>query len=129
MYEMKDEYLTGIEFIDKEHAKLFSIADQAYEVLMDDMIPDKYDYIVHILDELKSYTQYHFNHEEDYMEKMGYKRFLSQKVDHKEFIDRLMEFNLEHVDANQKDAILQILDFLNSWLVDHIVKKDKLIGE
>ncbi len=32
MYEMKEEYLTGIPFIDEEHAKLFEIADEAYEL-------------------------------------------------------------------------------------------------
>ena len=33
MYEMKPEYMTGIDFIDKEHAQLFSIANRAYELL------------------------------------------------------------------------------------------------
>jgi len=33
MYEMKPEYFTGIDFIDKEHARLFAIADEAYQLL------------------------------------------------------------------------------------------------
>ena len=33
MYEMKDEYKTGIDFIDEQHARLFEIANEAYNLL------------------------------------------------------------------------------------------------
>jgi len=59
MYEMKQEYLTGIDFIDKEYAKLFSIANEIYELLANQFIPDKYDYIMRVINELKDYTKYH----------------------------------------------------------------------
>ncbi len=129
MYEMKPEYYTGIDFIDEEHAKLFSIANKAYEVLVNDFIPDKYDYILEVINELKDYTQYHFTHEESYMESIGYKRLLSQKVAHDDFIDKLNEYNADNIDENQKESLLELLDFLNNWLVEHIFKKDKLIAE
>lgn len=129
MYEMKPEYYTGIEFIDQEHAKLFSIANRAYELLMDQYIPDKYDYIIEVIVELKDYTKYHFQHEEEYMNSVGYKRILSQKVSHSDFIEKLDEFDTDNIDENQKDALLDLLDFLNNWLVEHIYKKDKLIAE
>jgi len=74
MYEMKPEYFTGIDFIDKEHARLFAIADEAYQLLKNEFIPDKYDHIMNLVNELKDYTQYHFKHEEEYMESIGYKR-------------------------------------------------------
>lgn len=129
MYEMKPEYYTGIEFIDEEHTKLFSIANKAYEVLTNDFIPDKYDYIIDVINELKDYTQYHFDHEESYMESIGYKRLLSQKVAHDDFIEKLGEYNADTIDENQRDSLLELVDFLNTWLVEHIFKKDKLIAE
>jgi hemerythrin len=127
MYEMKPEYFTGIDFIDEEHAKLFSIANEAYELLENQFIPDKYDYIMQVMNELKDYTKYHFNHEEEYMNSIGYKRILSQKVAHNDFIEKLNEFNPDVIDENQKEALFDILDFLTTWLVEHILKKDKLI--
>jgi hemerythrin len=129
MYEMKEEYFTGIDFIDQEHAKLFAIANQAHELLINEFIPDKYDYIVDVIEELKEYTKYHFNHEEEYMVSKGYKRLLSQKVSHSDFIEKLDGFDTDNLDENQKDALLDLLDFLNTWLVEHILKKDKLIVE
>lgn len=129
MYEMKPDYFTGIDFIDEEHRKLFEIANTAYELLMNEFIPDKYDYIMEVVDELRDYTKYHFDHEEAYMTSIKYKRFLSQKVYHDEFIEKINEYDSEIVDENQKDSLLELLEFLTTWLVEHIYKQDKLIAE
>ncbi|NLP15153.1 MAG: hemerythrin family protein [Clostridium sp.] len=129
MYEMKPEYYTGIDFIDKEHARLFAIADEAYELLKDQFIVDKYDYIMELINELKEYTRYHFKHEEEYMNSIGYKRILSQKVAHDDFIEKIYEYDSERVDKNPKETLLELLDFLVTWLVEHISKADKLIGK
>ncbi|MGE5630783.1 MAG: bacteriohemerythrin [Caulobacteraceae bacterium] len=129
MYEMKKEYYTGINFIDEEHAKLFAIANEVYELLTNQFIPDKYDYIMKLINELKDYTRYHFNHEEDYMNSIGYRKILSQKVDHADFIEKIDGFNSDSIDENQKEVLLKLVDFLNTWLVEHIMKRDKMIAE
>ncbi len=129
MYEMKPEYYTGIKFVDEEHGKLFEIANTAYELLMNEFIPDKYDYIMEVIKELKSYAKYHFDHEEAYMNSIKYKRFLSQKVSHDDFIEKINEYDDDIVDENQKESLLELLEFLTNWLVEHIYKQDKLIAE
>ena len=91
MYEMKPEYYTGIKFVDEEHKKLFDIANTVYDLLIDDFIPDKYDYIMEVVNELKEYAQYHFTHEEQYMNEIRYRKFLSHKVEHDEFIEKINE--------------------------------------
>lgn len=129
MYQFKDEYRTGIESIDLEHQKLFEIADRAYETLMDEFISDKYDYIVDILNELKDYAAIHFRHEEEYMISIRYKRLISQKASHDEFIEKINSYDLSEVDENQKGVMLELLDYLNDWLIHHIIGSDKLIGQ
>ncbi len=129
MYEMKPEYFTGIDFIDEEHTKLFAIANECYDLLTNQFIEDKYDYILKVINDLKEYTKYHFNHEEEYMKSIGCKKFLLQKVAHNDFIEKINSIDSLHIDADQKDALLQLLDFLTTWLVEHILKQDTLIGK
>lgn len=129
MFEMKEEFYIGIEEIDKQHAELFRIAETAYELAMDEFIVDKYDHIIAILDELKEYAKQHFTDEEAYMESIQYKRLFTQKIEHNAFMEQLEKIDLQKIEDNQASAILEILEFLNDWLVSHIMEKDKLIGK
>ena len=129
MYEMKEEYKIGVEQIDEQHKKLFELADQAYMLLKDNFSLDKYDKIVDIINELKEYTIFHFRSEEDYMESINYKKLFTQKIEHEKFIKALEEIDLRHIDENQDEGLVKILNYLNEWLTEHILKNDKLIGE
>lgn len=131
MYEMKPEYFTGIELIDEEHKQLFAYANEAYELLQDEFIPDKYDRIADILQELRDYTKKHFSDEEAYMESISYKRIFTQKIQHQSFIDKLDSIDMDSIDAgeNQDEAIADILSFLTDWLIHHILELDTLIGK
>ena len=129
MYEMKPEYYTGIAQIDEEHKKLFEIADEAYELYKNEFIPDKYDHIAKILNELRDYTKIHFQHEEEYMKSINYKGMFMQKVQHDQFCQKLDELDLEHLDENSEEVIQEVLTFLTDWLVHHILETDKKIAE
>lgn len=129
MYEMKEEYKIGIDHIDEQHKKLFELADKAYMLLKDTFTIDKYDRIVEIINELKEYTIFHFKSEEEYMESINYKRMFTQKIEHDNFIKTLEEIDLTHIDQNQDEGLIKMLDFLNEWLTEHILKNDKFIGQ
>ncbi|MFR1709774.1 MAG: bacteriohemerythrin [Clostridium sp.] len=129
MYEMKEEFKTGIEIIDNEHKMLFEIADKIYMLLKNEFIIDKYDRIVDLIEELKGYAALHFKDEEAYMESINYKKMFTQKIDHDNFIKKLNEIDLNELDANQEEYILELLEFVNTWLVTHILEKDKLIAQ
>lgn len=128
MIEWKDEYAIGIKEIDEQHEKLFEIAGRMFALLRNDLLMDKYDSIVEIIEELKDYTRYHFEAEEAYMEKIGYRKFLSQKVTHKDFLDKMDEIDLQRIDNGQNQYLMDILNFVLDWLVEHILKEDKLIA-
>ena len=129
MYEMKEEYKIGVEQIDEQHKKLFELADKAYMLLKDNFTIDKYDRIVEIIQELKEYTIFHFKSEEEYMESINYKRMFTQKMEHDAFVKKLEQIDLSHIDANQDESLIKMLDFLNEWLTEHILKNDILIGQ
>lgn len=128
MYEMKDEYLTGIEEIDKEHRVLFEIAEEIYNLCENEFVPDKYDDIVSLIGRLKQYTMMHFEHEEAYMESIHYKKMFTQKVQHENFRNKLESIDLESIDENQEQAVEDLLKFVTDWLVEHIMGTDKQIG-
>lgn len=129
MYELKEEFLTGIEEIDREHRRLFEIADELYELKCEEFIPDKYDNIRKILEELKDYTLTHFAHEEAYMQSIGYKRMFTQKSQHDALRQIMQEWDLDAIDENQDEAIEEMLRIVTEWLVNHILNQDKLIGK
>jgi len=79
LYQWRDEYVLGIDEIDEQHRRLIEIANEVNTVLNDQWRLDKYNQILNVLDELKAYTVYHFQSEEAYMGKIGYrKRFPTQ---------------------------------------------------
>lgn len=127
MFEFTDDYKTNIDIVDEEHRKLFEIVERTYEVINADLIPDKYDHIVSIIDELKDYTKLHFEDEEKYMESIGYEGLKAQKLAHESFVERLAEINMEEVDDSQQEYLCELIDFLLGWLKNHILKMDKKI--
>ena len=124
-----DEYITGIPLIDKEHKELFRIIGDVHRIIMDEFIPDKYDEIVRLLEELKEYTKFHFQDEELYMESIHYSGLEAQKRAHDAFVTRLEEMDMEHIDEHQQEALEEIMEFLTEWLVNHILNSDKKIGK
>lgn len=129
MYEMKDEYLTGIEEIDTEHRKLFEIAEKTYQLLQEEFIPDKYDHIQELLMELRKYTKIHFQHEEEYMVSIQYKKLFTQRAQHDDFVRQLEEIDIQNMDENQQETIEGLLKFLTDWLVIHIIDLDMQIAQ
>lgn len=126
-YEFTKEYYTGVKSIDEQHAKLFEIANRAYDLLTNQFKTDKYDDIAAVLHELRDYTQYHFEHEEEYMKSINYPKRFSQMHQHAQFIEKLDSYDLDDIDENQQAGLLEILDFLASWLQGHIKGMDKRI--
>jgi hemerythrin-like metal-binding domain len=129
MIKWKQDYETGIQQIDEQHKRLLEIAGSALELLKNDLYIDKYDQIIQILEELKDYTIYHFNSEEEYMLKIGYKKIFSQKIEHAAFIEKINNIDLNNLDRNQNKELLSLLEFVVNWIDEHILKKDKLITE
>ncbi|WP_297523023.1 hemerythrin domain-containing protein [uncultured Clostridium sp.] len=129
MFEMKESYKIGIDFIDEQHTVIFSIANRAYYLLKDKFVIDKFDKITEIIDELKEYTKSHFAAEEKYMKEIGHKKMFTQKIEHEKFIGMLEDLDLSKVDKNQDEYIEKILRVLGDWLIHHILEKDLLIGK
>ncbi|HKM03583.1 MAG TPA: hemerythrin family protein [Lachnospiraceae bacterium] len=130
MYELKSQYLTGMEMIDNHHRRIFKLADEAYQLLKDENMLFKDEKLLNIVKGLQDYTKYHFAEEETYMESIHYLDLDSQKNQHQGFIEELDKLNQEMDQislGNQDELILKILNYLTSWLQNHIEISDMLI--
>ena len=129
MFEMKQEYYTGIKSIDDEHTRLFELADETHELLNDYLQHDKTESLNRLLSELINYTKTHFAHEEAYMESIHYAGRADHIVLHRKFEDKLMQFDPDTMAADsegQNEMVENLLGFLVSWLIDHIMRVDML---
>lgn len=126
-FAFTEEYMTGIALIDEEHKKLFEIIKETNDLIQEQLLHDKYDEIIHILEKLKEYTVLHFGDEERYMESIRYEGLGLQRIAHTAFVDRLNEINLDDLDDNQQAYLEELVEFLLGWLTNHILKMDKQI--
>ncbi len=127
MFEFTDKYKTGIELVDTEHKRLFEIISDTNDIIHAEYLHDKYDEIVRILGELKDYTVMHFADEEEYMKSIGYDGLAAQQRAHEAFVDKLNDINFEDIDNNQEEYLNDLIEYLLGWLINHILKVDKLI--
>ena len=127
MLTFSDQYCTGVEIIDQEHRRLFEILAELNELNRAEFIPDKYDAIADVVEELKDYTIKHFQDEERYMESIRYEGLAAQQSVHQSFIDKMDGINLDEMDDNQQEYLDELIDFLASWLINHIMNMDQKI--
>ena len=130
-FAFTDKYRTGIELVDDEHKRLFEIIKDTNDVIHTELLHDKYDEIMRLLAELREYTEVHFSDEEAMMERIHYPDIDAQKRAHSAFVGRLVEIDLSELDAmddNQEEYLQDLIQFLLSWLSNHILGMDKKIG-
>lgn len=131
-FAFTEKYMVGIELIDNEHRRLFEIIADVDKLIHEELLHDKYDEIMRLLGELKDYTEFHFEDEESLMERIHYPKLDIQRRAHSAFIERLVGINLselDDMDDNQQEYLLELMAFLQNWLINHILRADKLIGE
>lgn len=124
---MSAQYITGVTLLDEQHEQLYSLTDQARNLLKDENMLYKFDELKEILDGLRTYTLSHFATEEDFMKQASYKQLEDHLKLHRSFIERLNQADEEvsRISLGNQDSILiELLDYLNEWLLQHIQNVD-----
>ncbi len=126
MFEWKEKYSVGVEKFDNQHKKLLEIGrDLTYAFENLEKGIDQYDHIVNLLKEMQEYTEYHFNSEEKAMEEINYPDLEKHKKIHKDFVQKLEEIDLDQIDKNQKNFSMELLNFVATWIEQHILGEDQ----
>ncbi len=116
----KSNYSVNNKHIDEQHQKLFEILN----ILIDNKDVNIHSRIItDTLLEMLNYAEYHFSTEEKYMLKFNYPSYNEHKKEHMDFIKKTSLLSLRAME-NDETIPLEILIFLNDWLVSHILKSD-----
>lgn len=115
----RDEFSVGLAEMDNQHKKLLAMINRLIaerKVLTDQKT------IAELLTAMTDYAEEHFRAEEFLMAEYGYDKKSLQESQHTAFIARTQEF----CDAGLGPNILSeaLLDYLGTWLVDHILTED-----
>jgi len=119
--EWKDEYSVGIDSIDQQHKRLIHLINQLHTAV-DYSTGEEFER--EALDELVDYTKTHFSYEEGLMEDNGYPDFEPHKAQHQEMFKKVEEV-LSEYEQDQDAAMMNAVEYLKDWLINHINGTDK----
>ena len=128
LFGFSDEYQIGVDIIDHEHKHIFEILERADKLLRSSWSEsDKWDDFISVFDELKAYSEIHFEDEEAYMQSINYDGYEAQKRVHDAFIAKMEEVDLEKVDRDIRDYMESLIEFSLGWMVNHVLHMDSKI--
>ena len=126
LFEWKEKYSVGVEKFDDQHKELLRIGRDlvsAFEGTEEGI--DQYDLILDLLNEMQEYTVYHFESEEKAMEEANYPELEKHKKIHQKFVNKLKEIDTDKIDKNQQEFSMELLNFLATWIEEHILGEDQ----
>ena len=121
LIKLTQEYLTGIETIDYEHQKLVNYMN---EIMKANEMGVHGRLLIEInIDELISYTVFHFRTEEELMQEHNDPNYLVHKDVHDKLKTEVGNFKKRF--NNGEDIGTELIDFLKEWLFSHIQGVDR----
>ena len=127
MINWKDSYDIGVEKIDCQHRQLLAKLNEFFDACSKQQGKEQ---IEETLNFLKDYTLEHFSSEESLMADIDFPELTEHRKTHAEFIQTVLE--LEETLKTKGPSVLSTIKLnrtLTDWLLNHINKCDKLIGE
>jgi hemerythrin len=121
LFTWDNKYSVNNNELDEHHQKICHVLNRVYD---DCLGRDKPQSIDSIIDEMISYTNYHFSAEEQYMKDIGYKDIDKHIVEHKGFKQKILQLQ-QAADKNEQETTKELIVLLGDWLINHIVKEDK----
>jgi len=117
-----DQLATGLDDVDAQHRKLIDIINKLGGLQACDAASDE---LITVYDELKSYTLYHFQHEEGLMDAWpvdAVNKTAHLKA-HRGFIERIGKID-QLIGSHPSYVVDHLLAFLVKWLIHHISDVD-----
>lgn len=116
----------GNETIDKEHQKLFTILEEAFEVVNDNDREHKIKTVIH---HLYNFMKEHFHNEETLMRRIQFPGYEEHKKSHNIIVQSCNELLLSINSTDEKLFEKRLALFIEEHIVNHMLVEDKKIVE
>jgi hemerythrin len=114
--QWKERYRIGFKDIDDQHKRLLDLLNDLIDVM--NRGGDSAT-VSAIFKEVCKYAVSHFAVEESYLEKANYPELGQQQIEHRTFIDKLIELDSTY-SPNDPHLVNESIKFLKDWFVEHI---------
>jgi len=121
MLTWSDEYSVGVQEIDTQHHRMLDYINELEGALGGE---NAREHMVNVLNGLVAYTKEHFTTEEKYFRMFDYKETDAHIAEHLNLIEDVEVF-IFRLETGAELTPATMLDFLKTWLIEHILGADK----
>ncbi len=116
-----DSYSTGLTELDDDHHRLFKIVNCLAEAIEQGRGEPA---LGGVLDDVLSYTESHFIHEEGLMEKHGYPELDEHRGIHEKAMQEILKLHQAYANGDPDITPEKVEHFLHYWFANHFLGED-----
>lgn len=121
MLNWDEQYSVGVKELDDQHKSMVDYINQIEKARTEG---DDRTTVVKILNGLVLYTKDHFALEETYFKMFDYAKIDVHIQEHLSLIEQVEKL-VYHFEIGKPPGLTEMMDFLKTWLIDHILGADK----
>ena len=118
-----EEDTVSVESIDDQHKAIVDLVNDLHMNLGS----DKEFYTKHLIGELVKKVREHFDTEENFMRDYKFPNYISHKLEHDRFFNKIQDFNSQLENGNE-DVNLELLRSIKRWFYNHLEINDRKIA-
>ena len=125
VFKWFDSFNTGINQFDEQHKKIIDLINTSYESVRQ---KKEKEISLQVIEDLLSYTLYHFENEERWMKLHEYPDQEQHVAEHASLKNSVEQFR-KGFDTDFEKNQRELYHFLRDWLTNHIKVSDKKLGD
>jgi hemerythrin len=116
-----NKYSVEVEEIDNQHKHMFAVINELLDAIDTNTTAE---HLGNIIESLVKYKIFHFETEEKYFRKFNYDGTNEHVAKHQEFNNKLSSLKEKYPEYTIEFAF-QLVDFLEDWLINHLMIMDQ----